>query len=406
MIPYFDQSQLHTIQECEFKWLEKYVRGLVPTRSTTQARNDAMAIGSLAHAGLEVFERDGSTTIPQETIDEIRPTPDTLAQAQTLVAAYTTYAERGNWPLMMFEEPLVGRNVGTDGAIKNLMAKVDFAFYVDQPTVIRIGVGEFIGSEILQPGYYIQEYKTKDISKDRGSWIKEWQMKPQADFQLDCLAEHIAMNGLQPGPVNGILVTVLEYERPRPPMRTCRRCHEKLPFASFLELPSGQWQCVLCGRESTLKPVEHRQESQPLIWKTLITRTQENLNAAVDNIILWCRRAIDVEYQWGRGNPVQRMNNDRCLTTWGAECDYYSAHSNWMPATAAGGEYVQIDTKKYMARQAPAVAYPAAPPPNQPGLQEWIPRGETPTWTIGPAQPQDWAFTIGVGATDDPTNEN
>lgn len=365
MLDFFDQSQLRLFQECKAKWLEKYVQRLVPPPQARRPREDASAIGSLAHAGLEVYEKYGKVYIPEETIEEINPAPDALAQAEALVAAYTGYSERVPWTFKIFEEPLRGISVySKDGSFeKNLLAKLDFAFFVDKPTALRIGVDEYAGFEILEPGWYIQEYKTKDIGRDRGAWLKEWHMKSQADFQWHCLGYHLAGGGGPRGfeqarpeeTVKGILVTVLEYERRKPPIRTCKVCKEKFPFSSFLELPTGEWQCVVCGGASKLDPIKVKPETQPLIWKHLVVRTPEQHQKALENIMTQAAEACEIEHSWAKYRIKPPFSDSMCISRWGGQCEYYSAHSNWRMAEA-GSEFVQIDTHRYVTQQA------AAPP--------------------------------------------
>lgn len=337
MIP-FDQSQLSVMQDCEAKWYEKYVKRLVAVQETRATRGDAAAFGSLVHAGLEVYEKSGTLEIPESTIEEIRPIPELLQQSRQVLAAYANYADRVPWGFKIFEEPLRGPDLTS---LYYMMAKVDFAFRVDRPTEVRIGIDEYTAGEVLQPGWYVQEYKTKEVSVNRGAWLKGWNMRPQADFQILCLKQQVETAAR---PVRGILVTVLEYEKKKPPIRTCKVCKEKLPFASFLELPDGTWQCVMCGGASKLDPIKQHTEMQPLIWKTLVTRTEEQLQAAYENIAAYADAATDLRLT--EGIPP-KFDTSVCITRWGGECNYYSAHSNWRMAEA-GADFVQIDTHRYM----------------------------------------------------------
>ncbi len=363
MLPGFlDQSQLSNWFKCPAYWYERYVRKMGKPKDNYSFRDDAAAIGSLTHAGLEEFEKRTVIEVPQWCIEEIRPTPEALQQALELITAYAMHGEPIPWELKWFEEPLkktirysrmvpAPSNVSLYGQedayweeqnIYDLMAKVDFAFYVSEPTQIRIGAGTNQATETLQPGFWVQEYKTKSASRDRGQWMQEWVMKAQADFQLITLGEFAKTQNVDYQIARGVLVTVLEYEKQMAPKRKCRGCGQLQPFTAYIPQPDSTYRCMDCGHSSKLAPIKDKDIPPPEIWRVPIYRSDTHLKWAESNAI----KAIIGMHEMveGRG-PAWDTN--ACTSFYGA-CDYLAAHQNDGQLADAQSGYVQIETMKYI----------------------------------------------------------
>jgi hypothetical protein len=301
---------------------------------------------------MESYEGQSSTEIPAWAIEEVRPTPEALQQAQELVVAYALHGEALPWKIKLFEEALdkevtyyVPEAYSNPKECKyKLTAKLDFAFYVDTPTEIRVGTGEDMSTYTLQPGFWGMEYKTKSASRDRGAWMSEWIMKAQADFQILTLSEYASTQDVEFPIARGILVTVLEYEKKEPPKRKCRGCGKLLPFHSYTETLEGLYACVDCGHASKLKGVEVKEKAPPNIWRLVVTRTEAKLHGALRNAV----NAISAMHKMveSEGYGIA-WNTTECVPWRGRGCEYLNAHQNWGLADAMSG-YVSIDTMKYM----------------------------------------------------------
>lgn len=353
---HLDQSQYSNWMKCPAYWLERYVRQMGMPRDARELRDDAATIGSLTHAGLEVYERDSKIEIPEWAIEDYNPTPEAVQQALELLTAYALHGEAIPWERKMFEELLTkpvkyfsdcacGMDCQcprSENFTYNISAKLDYAFYVNAPTEIRIGPPGDQTTKILSPGWWGQEYKTKSASRDRASWMAEWNMKAQADFQLLTLGEFAKTQPEEHKTAQGILVTVLEYTKANAPKRKCRGCGQLQYFTSYIPCPTGLYQCLLCGYDSNkLKPVEDKERAPVSIWRMPVERTPERLAIAEDNII----RVIRDMHRMVEGDGPA-WNTTACTSFWGM-CEYFTAHQNWRHATPMDG-YVQIDTMKYL----------------------------------------------------------
>lgn len=351
---FLDQSQLSNWFKCPAFWMERYARKMGVPPNPTQLRDDAMCLGTLVHAGLEEFEKDGSVQIPTWAIEEQRPTQETLTLAMELVTAYALHGEMIPWKLKYFEAALekpvkyraLHEFLGGMGWIDTdykLTAKVDFAFYVDAPTELRVGTGTDTSTVMLQPGFWVQEYKTKSASRDRGSWMAEWNMKAQADFQLLTLGEFAKTQDVEYPVANGVLVTVLEYEKPTVPKRKCRGCGDLQPFTAYVPNVDGTYRCMGCGHDSKLAPVKDKEYPPPNIWRMPVYRSAEKLAAAEDNAI----KAIEGMHAMVVDGRGPAWDTNQCQPFIGKGCIYLPAHQNWRVADELAG-FVQIDTMHYM----------------------------------------------------------
>ena len=255
MLNHIDYSQYKTWQHCPWAWFEKYVNRR-QKRWPQGMRDDALAIGSLVHSGLECWYKEGIISIPEATIVKTNPTPEALRMCQRLVHGYVQTYPREAWELIKTEQPLRFSLIeGCDG-----LAKIDLYFYIAQPTVVESGLP---GYEItLNPGWWIQEYKTKSVYTSVGDFMQSWVTNMQADFQM------LALNGyldktegvehrrsINNERVNGLLINILEKPKDYIPRRKCQRCEEYYNFSSWIE-KGNKHACPVCGNEQSLKPVK------------------------------------------------------------------------------------------------------------------------------------------------------
>jgi hypothetical protein len=70
-LDFIDFSQFNSFQKCPWFWAERYLRGYKQTYAGALQRDDAMAIGSLVHDGLEQYYKNSCPMITAATVEEI-----------------------------------------------------------------------------------------------------------------------------------------------------------------------------------------------------------------------------------------------------------------------------------------------------------------------------------------------
>src|SRR5882724_896301 len=140
MLNHLDYSQYSSWMFCPHAWYEKNILRR-RKRWPEGLREDALAIGSLVHAGLENHYAKNDQTIPEETIAKIGPTPEALGLCRRLVNGYVQTFPREQWELIRCERPLRFSLIeGKEG-----LAKIDLYFYIPEAMRVESGV----------PGYEI-----------------------------------------------------------------------------------------------------------------------------------------------------------------------------------------------------------------------------------------------------------
>lgn len=341
MVDHIDYSQYASWQFCPWAWYEKYLLKR-RKRWPEGLRSDALAIGSLVHAGLENWYANNDGTIPQETIEKTTPTPEALGLCRRLVNGYIQTFPREAWELIRCERPLRFSLIeGKEG-----LAKIDLYFYV--PEMMRVESG-LAGYEItLKPGWWIQEYKTKSAATSTADFMQEWTTKMQADFQMLALSEYLE-NGFKEMPlhfppptnVNGLLVNVIEKPREYVPRRKCKQCGDYWNYSAWM--PSveraGHFLCPSCGNVQPLKPVESEKFQEPSYFRMVVERTPEQLVRSKQQISEIARDMRMMELSetssehrelYGAG-PFELLqpNKEHCFDNsrrWGKECEFYKPH--------------------------------------------------------------------------------
>ena len=353
-----DYSQTALWNFCKWAWYERYVNQR-QFRYTGQ-RSDPLCLGSLVHNALDNFAKYGRPSFDEETMVENNPTNETVQLAQVLVEGYLKKYPAERWPVERTEQPLrfpidgplVANNV--DGRWG--LAKLDGYFYVPTDTTIESGSGLDGDTITLSRGWWAKEYKTKAHGVDRAKWIREWQTKRQADFQILALQNmlrsrdhrgvqekfHIAADA----PVQGVLVCVLEKPYEHTPQRTCKNkaCKGKFDMMLYIPRPDG-YACPMCGFVQPLKPYTPTAASQPEFFRITVVRKPEQLEVAREEIR---RTAIEMEDMRRNGMDSRLPNRDACVNNvHRRQCEYFDPHT-YGGTTETNPSFVQIDATKYM----------------------------------------------------------
>lgn len=332
---------------CPAKWFELYINKRRKRWPKAQ-RTDALALGSLVHEGLRVWQQKKLVEIPQQVIEEVTPSAECLNLAQELVWGYTRAYPSELWPLIMCEEPLqmplakhwaeVSHRddpptpMATEELI--LLAKIDSYFYVPELTQIQSGVP---GLEFtLNPGWWIHEYKTKSPRTPVAIYMQSWEMGLQASYQTLALQHHIDTNqrfwvDTPEGPMNtqvqGVLVNVLEKPEKYIPQRSCKACGEKSEFYTWLPTGTGLYACPLCGTRREIKPLkEATPVKPPNFFRVLVQRDAEQLAQDTQIILQVGQQMIQMQAGGLHSQPWRKRN---CVDIWWKKpCDYFSPHRN------------------------------------------------------------------------------
>jgi len=338
---FIDYSMYSAWSFCPWKYYELYV--LKRRKKWPEGlRDDALAIGSLVHAGLENWYAKQTPNIPEAVIEKIGPTPESLGLCRRLVHGYVQVFPRENWALIRCEQPIrFSLIAGKDG-----LAKIDLYFYIDTPTRVESGIQ---GYEItLKPGWWIQEYKTKSPATSTADFMHEWANKMQADFQMLALQEHIGKNSWgkiddsHDYNVNGLLVNVIEKPKEYVPKRKCQQCGQYWNFSAWQPGESGKMGCPGCGNQQKLKPVDSEKFEEARYFRMIVERTPEQLRRAKWEIQAVADKMIDMEL-WGNETDVSTPlveiygahrafypNKEHCFDNsrkWGKECEFFTPHT-------------------------------------------------------------------------------
>ena len=341
-----DYSQYSLWNFCPWAWYERYI--LQRQLRYVGQRSDPLCLGSLVHNGLDNFARAGVPEIDEVTTREMNPTPDTLKLAHTMLLGYMRRYPAELWPVERSEQPLlfpIDNDFEGRGGLQGL-AKLDGYFYVPQDTTIESGIPGY--TLTLSRGWWAKEYKTKAFGRRRADWIKEWQSKRQADFQmlaLQHMIEEHPRHRIDDITVQGVLVRVLEKPHEYTPMRKCKACGESSELMSFVALAEG-YACPLCGRAQAVTPYAPKVPKTPDYFSLLVTRQPERLAIAkqeILNVAIAMQRAYD--------DPSSMIpNRDACVNNiHHRECEYFGPHTYGnLGDTRGDNGYVTINATAYI----------------------------------------------------------
>lgn len=323
---YIDFSQFDMYKECPLKWAEKYAWGMRKVWEGGQ-RDDALALGSLVHAGLDVWHGKQVIEVPSSVVQEIDPTPECLREAQRLLVGYAQKYGTENFGFERCEEPLEFE-IGVEDW--RGVAKVDRYFRVDEGQVaVESGLGD--GARIwLQQGWWLDEKKTKSPGIDRGWWMKEWVNKMQASFQILALQEKIQQR------VAGVLITVMEKEDTYKPKRKCKGCGLTLEMSTYRMVPGGRWECGMCGVVQELSAGKPREDKPPQYFRMETQRTQKRLELDKQEIAQVAQEMKEIKEEVREPRPNRRS----CVNMmWKRECEYFVPHSADLSAEELGSGF-------------------------------------------------------------------
>ena len=333
MHTFIDYSQYKTFIECEVKWLEKYFYQMQREPRVGQ-KDDARTLGSLVHEGLRTLRLTGKPEIPASATVQYMPTPEALAQANSLLLGYVRAypGEQDLTDRYFCEEPLrFPLECGWQG-----LAKIDSYFRVAEHRVVPDGLGSTVA---LRPGWWIHEYKTKDTSRDLGNYIEGWRMNMQPSFQMMALGEQINE------PVVGVLVNVLEKSKPYYPKRVCKGCKTQSEFRNWIPasgLGEGVYICPLCNHTQLLEAPEAKAIKPNSYYRLVVEKTPEELHSHRNEINAVAMRMQDLSnLAW----PVRAT--ERCVDSVWGKCEYFDPHSVGQWAKDMRG-FVPVESLKYV----------------------------------------------------------
>ena len=323
-----DYSQYKRWQHCEMDWYEHYVSCTDPTPREGY-QDTALSLGSLVHKGLENFRSGNFPYLSEAEMTKLGCSPEFLGQAQLLLAGYIERYPDEDFTTYHLEEPLRFPLTPTvDG-----LAKIDNYFTITEPVQIEDGLGDTF---TLNPGTWIHEYKTKSPQLSLPNYLLSWKVNMQAAFQLLALSANVGT------PVAGVLVNILEKPGEYIPKHTCKGCRAVVERASWS--PTGEgYACPLCGNIQKLDlSNKSRKERKPNYYRHMVTRTEEELGIARREM-----EQIADEMEMLRIGAHPLRATERCVHPQYGACQYFSAHSNSLPAKGQEG-FVQIDPFAYI----------------------------------------------------------
>lgn len=333
---FLDYSQFDTFMGCEYKWWERY-RNQYEKAPKPGQQSSARVLGSLVHLGLDRYRTLGTPTISPSDAAPYDPTPECLLEANTLVAGYAGAFQHEAFTKYYCEEPLrFPLHERMDG-----LAKIDSYFNVGETVTRENGLGDI---HALEPGWWIDEYKTKAASKDVGKYVASWRMNMQACFQMMALYE---LTGEMP---RGVIVNVLEKAPEYTPIRSCKSCKERVELRDWLPTGAG-YRCPECGNIQDIDTTDKSKKVRvPKFYRIMVQRTLAELDRARIDMLNVCERILGMDANYAmNGDPAATRRTSSCMDQiWGA-CEYYECHNQLLTADQYAG-YVPIESLAYVTK--------------------------------------------------------
>lgn len=357
-VPLFcDYTQYKLFTFCELAWFERYCKGVVrePFAVGPSGKDDPLTLGSLVHDGLQSYRESGTPQVRHSLVASLNASAECAAWARLLLDAYARrYPTPETFHLFRCEAPL--RFDLRLPAITGL-AKIDYYFHVERETEFESGLGGFGNNFVLQPGWWIREYKTFAASRERGMWLDSWRVNLQADFQIHALQEKIGER------VQGLFVDVLEKPTPYVPKHKCKQCSTQskradwVPAGDLHDAPAIPYQkgipgfrCPVCGGIQTLSIVDRSKgERRPEFYRFAVTRTAEQLAESRVEIKRVANRMLCLRTQAVPDDGPARRSPERCIATTrgvSSRCEYFEPHTEGREAAGWSG-FVKADTLAY-----------------------------------------------------------
>lgn len=333
---YLDYSQFDTFMKCELAWWESYRMQYRKAPKEGQ-KQDARTIGSLVHAGLENYRKNAIPSIPDGAVDEFGPTPEAFTEATALVRGYVATYPNEQFTKYYCEEPLrFGLHESMDG-----LAKIDAYFNIAEPVTLESGLGDQF---VLDPGWWIREYKTKDSSKDIGKYLGSWRMNMQACFQI------LALQGLTGEMPRGVLVEVLEKAPKYSPKRICKSCRVSVELRDWQ--PTGEgYRCPECANIQDIDTTDKSKTIRvPKFYRIMVQRNLDELDRARIDMYQVAERMLRMDAQYAmNGDPAAVRRTSSCVDQIWGNCEYFEPHSQMRSAAGWDG-FVSVEALHYVTR--------------------------------------------------------
>ena len=328
---YIDYSQHHLWKECPWKWYERYVRGL--SQKYDGPRDDALAIGSAYHSGMENWYGKRKIQIAPKVLEDLCLTKEAHDLVMHLLVSYSIQYPNDPWPVISIEEPVTRKLFGGSGSY-SLVAKIDQEFRIEEPTTIASGWGENL---VLDPGVWTNEFKTKGASVDIGHYVMGYRFNLQPSYQL------LALQAKHGTDARGVLMNVVEKPQVYIPRRKCKACGRQSPYSQWVvtSMEDKVFMCPQCKGTQILQPPKDKEPDSPKFFRFPVYRSDERLAVDLDLIVATAKKM-----QTARDTKDVEPNWDSCVTTIPKRiCEFAEAHG--VLSEAISKNYIQRNNPLY-----------------------------------------------------------
>lgn len=321
-----DATQYTTYQTCPLLWYERYIRGL-QVQYTKGQRDDALALGSLAHSGYANWHLHKQPIIDEKLISEIGPTPECLNLAKSIVQEHARIYCDDEFEVLKVEEqiivPVCVRTIGAQEIAICISAKLDTIGRA--PKAMSINGGASDSPVNVSAGVFSFESKTKAAEISRAAWIKRWQIAKQAVFQTLALQYKYGASACAEPTV---LLNVAEKPRTYVPVRKCKAqngCGNKVAVRDWILDAASKYRCPNCGvvQDIEMPKPEDMEPAKPVLFRTVAALTPEQIELGRQQIVEVVIEMAEIVH----GSRAARMREDNCVDRFGRwACDYFDFH--------------------------------------------------------------------------------
>lgn len=337
---FLDATQYAAYRTCPLMWWEKYVHGIQPSWGEGQ-RDDALAIGSLMHDGLEHRYTENKIAISESLIESIGPTPEALNLVKSALAEHMRVYCDDEFSVEFVERTVVMPQ-GTH-KVGALDVELCFTSKLDTIALHERGANVNGGTESRIPitaGAFVLEAKTKGAEISRAMYRRKWMVNKQAVFETMALRHLYGESVANPA----VIIDVTEKPRRYIPTRKCKAvggCGRKIKFAEWIEdVKDGHYRCPLCGTVQPLTPPDTNKDNDPTptMYRFGLSLAPEYLAASQFSMLEVAKEMAEIKF----GSHIPAMHEDKCVDVFGRwNCAFFEHHVAGREA-APDGKLIEI----------------------------------------------------------------